>query len=119
MSINLNFRYGSVNSLSNVAPSPGCVYVTTDEKSMYVDLPISKEVIIDGQPNIINETQRIRLGDFLEYENLEAVNADKKNWSTQTLVYIREGNILAKCNWVDKLDSNNAPIINPETGERE
>jgi hypothetical protein len=78
--------------------SPGCIYITTDEKSMYVDLPVTETVEIDGVTSQVTETKRIRVGDFLEYATLEDVNKDKKNWSTQTLVYIKEGNILAKYN---------------------
>ena len=97
---NLNFKYGQVNNLPRQL-SAGCVYVTTDERSMYVDLPIG------------GNTQRIRLGDFLEYNTLEELNADKKNWSTSTLVYIKTGNILAKYNEIRGSDGN---IVTDESG---
>jgi hypothetical protein len=38
----LNFKYGTVDNLKNVDLNTGCIYVTTDEKSMYVDLPVTK-----------------------------------------------------------------------------
>ena len=97
---NLNFKYGQVDNLPRQL-SAGCVYVTTDERSMYVDLPIE------------GNTKRIRLGDFLEYNTLEELNADKKNWSTSTLVYIKTGNILAKYNEIRGSDGN---IVTDESG---
>jgi hypothetical protein len=60
--------------------------------------------MVDGKLQPKTETERIRLGDFLEYDTLEAVQADQKNWSTQTLVYIKQGNILAKYGMFDEID---------------
>lgn len=78
----LNFKYGeSANFTKEKIPvNPGTIYITTDEKRMYVDL---------GE-------ERYRIGDFETYDSFEALKADSKNWTSSTLAYIKEGNTLAK-----------------------
>ena len=77
----LNFKWGQFNNLAAAEKKAGTIYVTTDERAMYLD---------------ISDSQRIRLGDFLEYASVEALRNDNKNWDTSTLVYIKYSNILAK-----------------------
>lgn len=60
----------------------GTFYVTTDERALYLD--------VDG-------STRIRIGDFQEFANLEALQANA-NPSTTALYYITDLNVLAKWN---------------------
>lgn len=78
----LNFKYGeSANITKEKTPvNPGTIYITTDEKRMYVDL---------GE-------ERYRIGDFETYDTFAALKADSKNWTSDTLVYVKENNTLAK-----------------------
>ena len=82
----LNFKMGLRNNLYDTAKAPitaGTVYVTTDERAMYID---------------IDESTRIRLGDFRIYTNFNALKDDKANWSTSALVFCEEENALARFN---------------------
>lgn len=78
----LNFKYGDSANLTKekIPINPGTIYITTDEKRMYVDL---------GE-------ERYRIGDFETYTTFAALKADSKNWTSDTLVYIKENNTLAK-----------------------
>lgn len=78
----LNFKYGTSEKISkDITPvNPGTIYITTDEKRMYVDLG----------------TERYRIGDFETYKTFAELKADSKNWTSDTLVYIQENNTLAK-----------------------
>lgn len=60
----------------------GTFYVTTDERALYLD--------VDG-------STRVRIGDFQEFANLEALQANA-NPSTTALYYITDLNVLAKWN---------------------
>lgn len=63
----------------------GNIYITTDERAMYVDY------------NNGTSVERIRLGDFREYANMEAIRAiPTTNLSTTALYYATSENILAK-----------------------
>ena len=75
---NLNFKFGNSTKLpSNI--SNGTIYVTTDEKSMYVDL----------------DNTRMKLGDVVFYETLDELKGDKANWCKNTLGYVTDSNTLA------------------------
>ena len=45
---NLNFKWGLHKDLGNATKSEGTVYITTDEKSMYVDVSDDKRIKIQG-----------------------------------------------------------------------
>lgn len=75
----LNFKYGVSANLKTTDITNGTIYVTTDERSMYVDL----------------NNQRFRLGDVLFYENLQDLADDKKSWYINSLAYIKDKKILA------------------------
>ena len=79
---NVFFKRGSLANLSTQPKVDGTIYITTDERAMYVD--------VDSQT-------RIRIGDFREYANWAAINslsaADK---DPQALYYANSENILAK-----------------------
>lgn len=93
---NLQFKMGLLNDLNNPSKAPitpGTVYITTDEKSMYVD---------------INDSQRIRVGGSIVYcETLaEFQSAAKPPYSTDLIYFIEKEtaqstsriNILARWN---------------------
>jgi len=77
MSEALKFRRGLAKNLSGVTVDPGAIYITTDERAMYVDLPT------EGS----NLAKRIRVGNFVEYANLEALAA-AGYYSTEALYLI-------------------------------
>ena len=65
MSINqnlLNFKFGQYKNLASAPLTAGTVYVTTDEKAMYIDLP-DKNGTLD----------RMRLGDIIVYDNVDDI----------------------------------------------
>ena len=95
---NLNFKYGLADNLASVDINNGTIYVTTDQRSMYVDL----------------EGQRIRLGDFLTYDSFDALQQDESHWDENTLVYIKPPyNILAKysASGVPQFDKDGKPVM--------
>lgn len=78
---NVYFKKGELKNLPSTK-SAGTIYVTTDERAMYVD---------------VNDSTRIRLGDFREYPTWEAIQAlDRTNLSTTALYYATQENILCK-----------------------
>lgn len=75
----INFKKGLLASLPSTY-AEGTFYVTTDERAIYLD---------------VADDKRIRLGDFQEFADLAALEANA-NPSTSALYYITDGNILAK-----------------------
>ena len=75
------FKKGLLAALPSTY-AEGTFYVTTDERAIYLD--------VDG-------STRIRIGDFQEVENLEALQ-DITNPSTTALYYVKDINVLAKYN---------------------
>lgn len=75
MANNLNFKYGLYERLASQPVTNGNVYVTTDERSMYVDL----------------DNKRIRLqGSVMYYESVESFTTETKPpYSTDTLYFFR------------------------------
>ena len=78
---NVAFKKGLLANLPKTY-TEGTFYVTTDERAIYLD--------VDG-------STRIRIGDFQEVENLEALQ-DITNKSTTALYYVKDINVLAKYN---------------------
>ena len=74
--------------------SEGTFYVTTDERAIYLD---------------VSGSERIRLGDFQEFANIAALEANS-NPSTSALYYVTDLNVLAK--W----DGTKYVQINLDTG---
>lgn len=78
----LQFKKGLVAGLNSVAKKAGTIYVTTDERAMYVD---------------IDDNTRIRLGDFIEVANVKALeDAKYLPYSQTALYYAAEENVLLK-----------------------
>jgi hypothetical protein len=96
---NLNFKYGLLNKLPE-ALSEGTIYVTTDERAMYIDLwagetdnkgnqvTEKKEVNGEMQDVPVGALKRVRLGDFITYPTLTDLFKDSRNWDEHCLVYI-------------------------------
>lgn len=78
---NISFKKGLLANLPKTF-TEGTIYVTTDERAMYLD---------------IDDSTRIRLGDFQEFANLAALQ-ENENPSTTALYYITDLNVLAKWN---------------------
>lgn len=95
----VSFKKGNLADLAATAIVEGQILITTDERSMYVD---------------VGEGQRIRLGDFIEVANVAALAAEKEkaNLSQTALYYCTEENILAKYNGTDFVQIN----YNTDTG---
>lgn len=77
----VNFKKGLLASLPSTY-AEGTFYVTTDERAIYLD---------------VSNEARIRLGDFQEFANLKALQANT-NPSTSALYYVTDINCLAKWN---------------------
>ena len=85
----VSFKKGLLAALPS-AYAEGTFYVTTDERALYLD--------------VSNDT-RIRIGDFQEFANLEALQANT-NPSTTALYYIADINVLAKWNGTNYIQIN-------------
>ena len=85
----VSFKKGLLTALPS-AYTEGAFYVTTDERALYLD--------VDG-------STRIRIGDFQEFANLEALQANT-NPSTTALYYIADINVLAKWNGTNYIQIN-------------
>lgn len=90
---NVNFKKGLRAGLP-ATYSEGTFYVTTDERAIYLD---------------ISNEARIRLGDFQEFANIDALTANT-NPSTTALYYVSDINCLAKWNGSEYVQ------INKDTG---
>lgn len=83
---NVLFKKGKLAGLKDAPIKEGTIYVTTDERAMYLD---------------ISATERIRLGDFIEVTNINSLPTTGANQSA--LYYATAENVLAKWNgsaWV-------------------
>ena len=90
MSTMLNFKHGLFANLPQTK-SAGTIYVTTDEKAMYVDLP-----------NADNIVERIRLSQIITLSTYDWQNLTPP-YSTEAFYYISDANALLKYNgtqWV-------------------
>lgn len=86
---NVMFKKGLLANLPSTY-AEGTFYVTTDERAIYLD--------IDG-------ANRIRLGDFQEFQTLDALKANA-NPSSTALYYISGLNVLAKWNGSEYIQIN-------------
>ena len=99
----LNFKMGLQANLTQNSPAiaPGTIYVTTDERAMYIDVPEKGSVA----------AHRIRLGDFRIYETFDALKKDKTDWSQSCLYYVADKNALARYNGTEwKLINDTASL---------
>lgn len=86
---NVMFKRGLLANLPE-AKQNGTIYLCTDSRELYAD---------------IDNSTRIRLGDFQEFETIEALRANS-NPSTSALYYISGANVLAKWNGTDYVQIN-------------
>ena len=86
----LKFKLGLYNDLTfeKVPVAPGTVYVTADEKAMYVDVPA---IVKDGEEKV--PAGRIRIGDFIRVASVEDIVPP---FSTSSLYYVEADNALLK-----------------------
>lgn len=91
----LNFKHGLLANLP-AAVTPGVVYITSDERAMYVDVPTGETT-----------AERIRIGDFRQYAKLSDLVSDLTSWdsaidtskiSDTAFYYCVEENALLKWN---------------------
>ena len=78
---NVLFKKGLLAGLSKAPIQEGTIYVTTDERAMYLD---------------VSDSQRIRLGDFIEVADIDSLPSTGANVSA--LYYATKENVLAKYN---------------------
>lgn len=74
MSALLKFNYGVLAGLKNVtasAATAGNVYITQDERAMYVDIPV-----VNSDTGVLTGANRIRIGDMRVYNYLEDLQAE-------------------------------------------
>lgn len=76
---NVLFKKGLLAGLKDAPMKEGTIYVTTDERAMYLD---------------VSDSERIRLGDFIEVDNIAALPSTGANVSA--LYYATAENVLAK-----------------------
>lgn len=79
----LNFKMGNYAGLKDVAIKAGTVYVTKDEKAMYVD---------------IDDSTRIRLGQTVVIDTMEAFEGLKPPYSHEAFYYVKDANALLRNN---------------------
>lgn len=97
MATNLNFKWGKTLSANSPALQAGTIYVATEERAMYVDA-----VVKNGDAS---ETKRIRLGDVIFYDSLDALKAAISagdELTSSALYYLAKENALAKWDNVGK-----------------
>ena len=84
--VNLNFKWGPYSNLANAATSAGTVYVTTDEKSMYIDTITGKNT--DGSDKV----ERIRIqGSVLYYDSVDTfTSTTNPPYAQDTLYFFRK-----------------------------
>lgn len=85
----VNFKKGLRANLP-ATYTAGTFYVTTDERAIYLD---------------VSDSARIRIGDFQEFANIEALTANP-NPSTTALYYVTDINCLAKWNGSEYIQIN-------------
>lgn len=83
------FKKGLLANLPS-SYAEGTFYVTTDERAIYLD---------------VDDSTRIRIGDFQEFATLEELQANT-NPSTTALYYITDLNVLAKWNGANYVQIN-------------
>lgn len=95
----LNFKYGLMNKIKDLEVNPGTVYITKDERAMYVDIPD------DSAPG---RASRIRIGDFRIFtyydEMVRKIKEDASELTITALYYVEKNR---------KYDENTfEPILN-------
>ena len=88
----LNFKHGLLSNMKTDSPAinPGTVYITRDERAMYIDLPPYEK---DG---VVEAAKRVRIGDLHTFEYLdemkEAIKNDMTELTTSALYFAEKDN---------------------------
>lgn len=100
----LQFKRGQLAGLKGTEITPGTVYITTDERAMYVDYT-------DGAT-----PRRMRLGDYVEYATLAELTATaSEHLSTTALYFVADGNMLLRYTGNSQDGYSGFVQINPDT----
>lgn len=100
----LKFRVGNFTNLKDTDFAPGTVYVTQDEKALYIDLPNGSS----------KETGRIRLGGMVQYASLQDWNAEvatQPPYNEDAIYYIVSDNALIKWNGTKWVQINSTATV--------
>ena len=109
----LNFKYGKFSGLFNtdgsnkLALNEGTVYITTDEKAMYVDL------------NTGTAVERIRLSQIVNIPTEDEWLALKPPFSTEAFYYVVDANALLKYNGKEWIQINSVSALETAIGQLE
>lgn len=109
----LNFKYGKFSGLFNtdgsnkLALNEGTVYITTDEKAMYVDL------------NTGTAVERIRLSQIVNIPTEDEWLALKPPFSTEAFYYVVDANALLKYNGKEWVQINSVAALETAIGQLE
>ena len=74
MAETLQFKKGLLSNLNKAQKHAGTVYITTDERAMYVDLPEYDK----GDGSTPDSAKRIRIGDLRVYDYLDDLKKEIK-----------------------------------------
>lgn len=101
----LQFKRGQLAGLKDAAITPGTIYITTDERAMYVDYTAAD-----------NSAKRMRLGDYVEYATLNELTATGSEHLSKTAFYfVNEGNMLLRWTGDNSQGHQGFVQINPDT----
>ena len=103
------FKRGVKSGLATAPLQDGAIYVTTDERAMYLDTYIKNAQNVDV-------LTRIRLGDFREYADFATIaQLSPTQLDTTALYYAARENIL--CKWTGNANAQNGGWIqvNPQS----
>lgn len=95
------FKRGLKSGLATAPLNDGTIYVTTDERAMYMD-------VSDNHGSV----SRIRLGDFREYANFDTISRlSASQLDSTALYYASRENILCKWTGTDWIQINSQPTL--------
>lgn len=103
---NLNFKYGLHKSLPEDLKA-GTIYVTTDEKAMYIDLPTDKN-------NPDTTVQRMRLGDIIIKDSTKDA---KPPFAEGAIYYFIQENALVRWNGKSWTQINSLSSVEADIGQ--
>lgn len=120
----LNFKHGLLSNIKTDSPAinPGTVYITRDERAMYIDLPPYDK---DG---VVEAAKRVRIGDLHTYEYLDemrdAIKNDMTELTKSALYYAEKNNrtdnevinALLKWNGTEFIRLNEVSDVSAELG---
>lgn len=114
----LLFRKGSVANIATAALVPGAISITTDEPGIYLDLAAT-------DPGAKGTAQRVRVGDFIPVQNLNALKSRLdagETFSQRALYYAIDENMLLRFDgkqfaWINDQTALTARVENLEKSD--